>query len=91
METWIQNCLHRVQWTFHPHREPGPQEKYHPATSKTSSKNPQSSSGILILSSAEVATILIILLIYQLYSLWIPPKQYHLKINNKTFALMYHH
>ena len=23
IETWLQNCLHRAQWTFHPHREPG--------------------------------------------------------------------
>ena len=23
METWIQNCPHRAQWTFHPCREQG--------------------------------------------------------------------
>ena len=40
----------------------------------------QSSSGMLIPSSAESAAILIILLICQLYSLWIPPKQYKKKI-----------
>ena len=39
METWIQNCLHRVQWTFHPHREPGHRKntilqchRHHPRT-----------------------------------------------------------
>ena len=45
---------------------------------------PASSSGILILSSAEPATILITLLIYQLYNLRIPPKQYQNEITKSS-------
>ena len=39
IETWIQNCLHRAQQTFHPYREPGHRkntilqhQRHHPIT-----------------------------------------------------------
>ena len=76
METWIQNCLHRVQWTFHPHRKPGHRKNtilqshgHHPRT-------PSSSSGMSILSSAELAAILTILQICPLYTIRIPHNHY---------------
>ena len=56
------------------HIKTKPQEKYNPAMSKTLYKNLPSNSGILILSLAEPATILITLLIYQPYNLQILPK-----------------
>ena len=91
METWIQKCLHRVQETFHLHREPGHRKymilhchRHHPRTLS-------GVSGILILSLAELAAILIILLICQLYSLQIPPEQYKNKKNQKNTPKTLHY
>ena len=44
------------------------------------------SSGILIISLAEPATILITLLIYKLYNLWTLHKKYHNAITHSTFS-----